>query len=110
MSEPHPSQNLHSFFQPGQKQPLKTGSNSNNFRGCIRLEYNEGSNLKTMNSPSEGSISIRKREWSVYIVRCRDGSLYTGISRNVESRVKRHNSGKGAAYTRMRGPVQLVYQ
>jgi putative endonuclease len=48
--------------------------------------------------------------WSVYILRCRDGSLYTGIAKNVQARVGRHNQGRGAAYTRTRLPVSLVYQ
>ena len=43
------------------------------------------------------------------MVRCADNSLYTGISNDVEERVKAHNAGKGAKYTRMRGPVLLVY-
>lgn len=45
----------------------------------------------------------------VYMVRCSDGSLYTGFTNAVESRVKAHNAGKGAKYTRSRRPVQLVY-
>lgn len=49
-------------------------------------------------------------EWWVYIVRCADGSLYTGIAVDVIKRVFVHNSGKGAAYTRCRLPVELVYQ
>ena len=44
-----------------------------------------------------------------YMVRCRDGSLYTGWTNNLEKRVKAHNAGKGAKYTRTRGPVELVY-
>lgn len=48
--------------------------------------------------------------WSVYIVSCADGSLYTGISRDVLRRVAVHNSGRGAKYTRSRLPVRLVYQ
>ncbi len=48
--------------------------------------------------------------WSVYILRCGDGSLYTGISNNVEERVKKHNLGKGAAYTRSHLPVVLVWE
>ena len=46
----------------------------------------------------------------LYILRCRDGSLYTGITTDVEKRVAAHNSGKGAKYTRSRKPVELVYQ
>lgn len=48
--------------------------------------------------------------WSVYILRCRDKSLYTGISTNVEKRLETHNQGKGAAYTRSRLPVLLLWQ
>ena len=48
--------------------------------------------------------------WSVYILRCADGTLYTGIAPDVEKRLALHNAGKGAKYTRGRGPVELVYQ
>jgi putative endonuclease len=45
----------------------------------------------------------------VYIVECADGTLYTGWTINVEQRVKVHNAGRGARYTRLHGPVKLVY-
>jgi tRNA(adenine34) deaminase len=45
----------------------------------------------------------------VYILRCSDGTLYTGWTNNLEKRVEAHNSGDGAKYTRGRRPVQLVY-
>ena len=48
--------------------------------------------------------------WWVYILRCGDGTLYTGITDDVERRLKAHNSGKGAKYTRGRAPVKLVYR
>jgi putative endonuclease len=48
-----------------------------------------------------------QKNWFVYIVRCSDGSLYTGASTNVEKRVETHNKGKGAKYTRARLPVVL---
>lgn len=51
-----------------------------------------------------------KKEWSVYILRCGDGTLYTGIAKNVALRLKMHNAGKGAAYTRTHLPVTLLYQ
>jgi len=44
-----------------------------------------------------------------YMVRCKDGTLYTGYTTNIESRIKAHNDGKGAKYTRGRLPVTLVY-
>jgi len=48
--------------------------------------------------------------WSVYIVECSDGSLYTGISNNVDRRVKAHNAKKGAVSIKGRLPVKLVYK
>jgi len=50
--------------------------------------------------------------WSVYILKCADNSLYTGITTNVERRLYEHNSDnkKGARYTRARRPVNLIYQ
>jgi predicted GIY-YIG superfamily endonuclease len=47
--------------------------------------------------------------WSVYILRCGDGTLYTGITDDVSARLQAHQSGKGAKYTRGRGPLELVY-
>ena len=43
------------------------------------------------------------------MLRCGDGSLYTGITTDVERRLEEHRSGKGAKYTRSRGPLELVY-
>ena len=45
----------------------------------------------------------------VYLVRCRDGSLYCGWTCDLERRIRTHNAGKGAKYTRSRLPVTLVY-
>lgn len=50
------------------------------------------------------------QNWNVYILRCGDGSLYTGISTDVQRRLAEHRNGKGAKYTRSRGPLELVYQ
>jgi len=47
--------------------------------------------------------------WFVYMVECADGSLYTGIARDLEQRIATHNAGKGARYTRSRLPVRLVW-
>jgi predicted GIY-YIG superfamily endonuclease len=47
--------------------------------------------------------------WKLYILRCGDGTLYTGITTDVEKRLETHRSGKGAKYTRGRGPLELVY-
>ena len=48
--------------------------------------------------------------WYLYMVECRDGTLYTGITDDVARRIAMHNSGKGAKSTRGRGPVVLRYQ
>lgn len=45
----------------------------------------------------------------VYMLRCKDGSLYTGWTNDLEHRLAMHNSGRGAKYTRGRGPMELVY-
>jgi putative endonuclease len=45
--------------------------------------------------------------WFLYIVRCADGTLYTGIARDVAARIAQHDAGKGARYTRGRGPLTL---
>ncbi len=47
--------------------------------------------------------------WTVYIIECTDGSLYTGITNDVERRMKAHADGRGAKYTRRRGPFTLRY-
>ena len=48
--------------------------------------------------------------WYVYIVRCADRTLYTGVAKDLAARVGAHNSGRGAKYTRSRLPVKLVYR
>ena len=45
----------------------------------------------------------------IYIVECSDGSLYTGYTNDLDSRIEKHNTGKGAKYTRNKRPVKLVY-
>lgn len=48
--------------------------------------------------------------WYLYILRCGDGTLYTGITTDVDRRLEAHQSGRGAKYTRGRGPLTVVYQ
>ena len=47
--------------------------------------------------------------WHVYLLRCRNGALYTGVTTDVVRRLKAHNAGRGAAYLRVNGPGELVY-
>lgn len=53
---------------------------------------------------------MEDKTWYLYILECRDGSLYTGITDDIPRRLEQHNSGKGAKYTRGRGPITLRYQ
>ena len=48
--------------------------------------------------------------WFVYLLRCSDNSLYCGVTNDLQRRVKKHSTGKGAKYTRSRLPVELVWQ
>ena len=48
--------------------------------------------------------------WYLYILRCGDGTLYTGVTDDVARRLEAHRAGKGAKYTRGRGPLELVYR
>ena len=53
---------------------------------------------------------MMESKWYLYILRCGDGTLYTGITTDVEKRFAQHCIGKGAKYTRGRGPLELVYR
>ena len=48
--------------------------------------------------------------WMVYILKCGDGSFYTGITNNIEARMLAHENGKGAKYTKGRAPFSLAYK
>jgi putative endonuclease len=69
---------------------------------------NETTRLTAAKSkPARLTASDTVEFWYVYIVRCADSSLYTGVARDVRARVAAHNAGRGARYTRARGPVKL---
>ena len=55
-------------------------------------------------------MAVRRSRWFVYVVRCADGTLYTGTTTDVARRVAQHNAGTASRYTRSRRPVVLVYQ
>ena len=63
-----------------------------------------------MTNPKQKNAADVNADWRVYIVECADTTLYTGVARNVTARIKVHNSGNGAKYTRGRLPVKLLYQ
>ncbi|KKK36684.1 endonuclease [Mesobacillus campisalis] len=52
---------------------------------------------------------MEKNEHYFYVLSCRDGTLYAGYTNDLERRLRQHNEGKGAKYTKGRGPVELIY-
>jgi putative endonuclease len=52
---------------------------------------------------------MENKEHYFYVLSCKDGSLYAGYTNNISRRLKLHNEGKGAKYTRGRGPVKLIF-
>ena len=67
--------------------------------------------LKAMQEKAESEEEAAEREkWFLYIVECRDGAFYTGITKDVERRIKVHNAGRGGSFTRARRPVKKIYQ
>jgi putative endonuclease len=73
------------------------------FRKIIHIDEEGISNIQR----SELSC-MSENNWVVYLVRCSDKSLYCGISNDVHRRLKEHNTGRGAKYTRSRRPVELI--
>ncbi len=53
---------------------------------------------------------VPKEPWIVYILKCGDGTFYTGIAKDLEKRFRAHSKGKGAKYTRTRLPLKIMYQ
>ncbi|HTL47518.1 MAG TPA: GIY-YIG nuclease family protein [Verrucomicrobiae bacterium] len=54
--------------------------------------------------------TVAEDPWTLYILRCNDGSLYTGVTKNMDRRLQMHQKGKASRYTRTRLPVELLYQ
>jgi putative endonuclease len=62
-------------------------------------------------TPAAGEPPLAShRAWSVYLLRCADGTLYAGSTTDVDARAAAHNAGRGARYTSGRRPVEVVYQ
>jgi putative endonuclease len=51
-----------------------------------------------------------EQPWFLYILRCRNNTFYTGVTKDLERRLKMHNDGKASRYTRARRPVKMIYQ
>ena len=78
---------------------------TDSFHGVPNLAYKSVSD--TLLAMTE--LPSADRSIYVYIVRCADGTLYTGWTVDLQRRVREHNAGRGARYTRQHGPVDLVY-
>lgn len=66
--------------------------------------------LDGMQANEKKSRKKRREPWFLYILRCGDHSLYTGITNDIERRFKMHSQGKAARYTRSRQPLEIVYR
>ena len=66
--------------------------------------------LRGMKIQEEPSAAYEAAAWFLYILECGDGSLYTGVTTDIDRRVREHQEGTGARYTRTHSPVSLVYK
>ncbi len=66
--------------------------------------------LRRRKKKGRSKAVLKEEPWFLYILQCKDGTLYTGITKDIDRRCKMHNDGKGASYTRTRRPVVLLYQ
>lgn len=67
--------------------------------------------LKGMLREEKKRAKLEKKEkWFLYILKCKNGTFYTGITKDLERRLEMHNDGKASKYTRTRRPVKLIYQ
>ena len=85
------------------------------FSGDLTLPemWGDGGKVRWIVMSSKGralKVQIPGAAWIVYVVRCRDRSLYTGIATDLERRLRQHNSGTASRYTRSRLPVKLVHR
>ena len=63
-----------------------------------------------MAAKAPGDADAGAAAWYVYILRCADRTLYTGVAKDLDARLAAHNAGRGARYTRTRLPVRIVYR
>ena len=66
--------------------------------------------LAGMEEKEKARPKKQREKWCVYILKCADASLYTGIAKDLAKRFQMHSDGKGARYTRTRRPLEIVYQ
>ena len=78
-----------------------------NYRRMLRAMQEKEKKKRRRESRTKKKLG---RPWLLYILKCADNSFYTGITNNLERRLKMHASGRASRYTRTRGPVELLYQ
>jgi len=66
--------------------------------------------LEGMQNNQKKAGKKRAEKWFLYMLKCADASLYTGVAKDIEKRFKVHSAGKGARYTRARLPLEIVYR
>ena len=88
------------FFLPVSEEPYRFG---NRIASRLRAEYPNAILIRM------GEAEKHEKENGAYLLQCADGTLYCGWTNDLENRLKLHNAGKGAKYTRSRRPVKLVY-
>ena len=83
-------------------------SKAHAWKACRLQKGLEGSN-PSLSAIFPWGFFLTDSFWNVYVLKCSDGSYYTGISQDLEERINRHQMGRGAEYTKFRLPVDLVY-
>lgn len=84
---------------------ISAGSLIRQHAGCLLLRREQARRIEDVRKGDKGKSQMNY----TYMVKCQDGSLYTGWTNHLEKRVQDHNAGKGAKYTKSRRPVTLVY-
>lgn len=81
-------------------------------RFCLPVQQGQKAAKREFGSEVSGQVSQKQNDWWVYMLRCADGSLYTGVTTDLQRRLAQHNGERagGARYTRCRRPVTLVWQ
>ena len=74
------------------------------------MNYRYKQMLEGMRAKEESRPKRRVEKWFLYMLKCSDRSLYTGVTKDLERRFKMHSEGKAARYTRTRRPLEVVYQ
>jgi putative endonuclease len=86
-----------------------TASEKRKVETGIELKKKYKTMLTGMQKKEEPGSAVSQEQWFLYILECRDGTLYTGITKDLERRFAQHNAGTASRYTRVRRPVKCVY-